>query len=290
MLSFWPRSLASRQVGFTLVELVMVIALAGLVAVMISTVMSRPMQGFVDQSRRAELVDLAGTALNRMARDIRLAVPNSVRIGGSGELEFLRAPTGGRYRANLLGGIRQNPPVCDSDPCVIPVPSPPDLNEIVPAESVWMVIYSVGSPGNGNSVWSDPEVLADGTNSSVISPAVTVAQAGNDLSLSGPGIESFRFKYASPQYRFYLADSVLGYRCVGGASGRIERDEFAALNDDYAYGNASVVVDHVDCDKSSFTYSPSTNARSGLVTLRLTLTQDGETITLLQQVHVDNAP
>ncbi|CAM5358268.1 hypothetical protein SSTU70S_05560 [Stutzerimonas stutzeri] len=33
-----------RQCGFTLVELIMVIALAGIVAVMISTVMSRPLQ------------------------------------------------------------------------------------------------------------------------------------------------------------------------------------------------------------------------------------------------------
>lgn len=42
-----------RQAAFTLVELVMVIALAGVVAVMISTVLVRPMQGLVDQSRRA---------------------------------------------------------------------------------------------------------------------------------------------------------------------------------------------------------------------------------------------
>ena len=62
----------------------MVIALAGLVAVMISAVLMRPMQGFVDQSRRAELVDLAATALNRMARDVRLAVPNSVRVSADG--------------------------------------------------------------------------------------------------------------------------------------------------------------------------------------------------------------
>ena len=37
-------------------------------------------------------------------------------------------------------------------------------------------------------------------------------------------------------------------------------------------------------------YAVATNTRSGLVTLRLTLAEAGETITLLQQVHVDNAP
>lgn len=40
----------------------------------------------------------------------------------------------------------------------------------------------------------------------------------------------------------------------------------------------------------AFDYAVATNTRSGLVTLRLTLAEAGETITLLQQVHVDNAP
>ena len=54
---FYSRPQQGTQHGFTRVELVMVIAIAGLVAVLISTVMSNPLQSFVDQSRRAELVD-----------------------------------------------------------------------------------------------------------------------------------------------------------------------------------------------------------------------------------------
>jgi MSHA biogenesis protein MshO len=272
-----------RQWAFTLVELVMVIALAGLIAVMISTVMSRPLQGFVDQSRRAELVDLASTALNRMTRDIRLAVPNSVRVAGSARLELLRSPGGGRYRASLSGGVRQDPPACASDPCVIEALGPmigvddwPGLN--------WMVIYNIGGAAIGDNSWPP----LNGT-LSVISPQVSISYAAGNLSLSGGGIENFRFKYASPQHRFFLADKVVGYQCSGG---RIVRAEFAslALPGAYDYSGATPVVDHVDCASSGFTYSPGTNTRSGLVTVRLTLSQDGETITLLQQVHVDNAP
>lgn len=278
-----------RQRAFTLVELVMVIALAGLIAVMISTVMSRPLQGFVDQSRRAELVDLASSALNRMTRDIRLAVPNSVRPGGavtvagSARLELLRSPGGGRYRASLIDGVHRDPPACTTDPCVIEVLGPMIGVEDWAAFN-WMVIYNIGGAVSGDNSWPP----LDGA-MSVISPQVAISDAAGNLSLSGGGIESFQFKYASPQHRFFLADKVVGYQCSGD---RIVRGEFAslALPGAYDYSGATPVVDHVDCANSGFTYSPGTNTRSGLVTIRLTLSQDGETITLLQQVHVDNAP
>ncbi len=276
-------SLSRRQRAFTLVELVMVIALAGVIAVMITTVMLRPLQGFVDQSRRAELVDLASTALNRMTRDIRLAVPNSVRVAGSTRLELLRSPGGGRYRASLIDGVRRDPPACNADPCVVEALGPmigvEDWDELN-----WMVIYNIGGTNNGDNSWPPLNGAV-----SVISPKVSMSYAAGNLSLSGGGIESFQFKYASPQHRFFLADKVVGYQCSGG---QIVRAEFESLElpGGYDYSGATPVVDHVDCANSGFTYTPGTNIRSGLVTVKLTLSQDGETITLLQQVHVDNAP
>ena len=66
--------------------------------------------------------------------------------------------------------------------------------------------------------------------------------------------------------------------------------EFDSLAASYDYSTAAPVVDKVDCANSSFTYTPGTNIRSGLVTIRLTLSANGESISLLQQVHVDNAP
>lgn len=97
-----------RLRGFTLVELVMVIALAGLVGVMISTVLSRPMEGFIGQSRRAELVDIAAGALQRMSRDVRLAIPNSLRVSADGQaVELLLIHSAARYRPNRVAGKTQ---------------------------------------------------------------------------------------------------------------------------------------------------------------------------------------
>lgn len=268
------------QSAFTLVELIMVVALAGLVAVMIGVVISRPMQGFVDQSRRAGLVDKAAQAFDRMARDVRLAVPNSLRSDNR-TLELLRAPVGGRYRANLVDGHYQDPPACPAEPCRIPFAGPLPLNELSLPASLWMVIYNVDGSGAGNGVWLQQD---ENDTSSVITPKTSIDLNGDNLELA---LSDFRFRYASPQHRFYLADKVVGYRCQNG---RLLRAEFDSLELSYDYTNAAPIVDRVDCAASSFTYDPGDNTRNGLATLRLTLSEAGETISLLRQVHVDNAP
>src|SRR5512139_2377700 len=67
---------------------------------------SGPVRGFADQTRRARLVDSADTALQRMIRDVRRALPNSVRTttaGGASALELLSTLDGARYRAQPPG-------------------------------------------------------------------------------------------------------------------------------------------------------------------------------------------
>ncbi len=261
-----------RQSGFTLVELIMVIALAGIVAVMITSVLSRPLQGFADQSRRAELTDLAAMALNRMARDIRLAVPNLLVVS-SNEVRLVPIAAAGRYRANQPDPAqpRQDPPVCTQTTglCSIDILSP-----IEPESSKtlhWLIIYNTTDAGISEA--TDGAVSA-------ISPKA-FSWENNTLNAA---LSDFRFQYASPQKRFYLAKEVISYRCAGD---KLLRESSQKL--DGSDAEQAVVVDSVH--SCSFSYEPGTNTRNGLVTLRLTLRDGaGETISLLQQVHVDNAP
>lgn len=260
------------QHGFTLVELVMVIALAGLVAVMVGAVMSRPMQGFVDQSRRAELVDKASVALQRMARDVRLAVPNSLTVG-AGQMQMLSIAAAGRYRANLpdAAGPLTDPPQCTQagPTCSIDILSP--MTPAASSDQHWLIIYN-----------TDASELVGGGALSVISPKAFTWSAG----VLSAALQNFRFKYASPQRRFYLAREVVGYRCDG--AGRLWREVSGNLNG--SSPSAALVVDSIAPGGCAFSYDPGTSTRGALITLRLTLTQDAETISLLQQVHVDNAP
>ena len=284
-----------RAGGFTLVELVMVIALAGLVGVMISTVLSRPMEGFVGQSRRAELVDIAAGALQRMSRDVRLAVPNSLRVSANGQaMELLLIHSAARYRPNRVGeqGLRFSTDAagtcnstaqggrCDSFQVMDAA-----LN---PAGARWLVLYNTGAAGS--SVWAP-------TNPGSITPtgtsftALAGAPAGEShIALGNLPAGGFRFAFASPQHRLYLAETVVGYRCQGG---QLVRYSYNALNNVLPAApppgsNPQPVARNVA--SCNFAYQSGSTQRAGLLTLSLGIAAAGENLQLLQQVHVDNAP
>jgi MSHA biogenesis protein MshO len=285
--------------GFTLVELVMVIALSGVVAVMIGTVLSRPLQGYVDQSRRGELVALAAGALNRITRDVRLAVPNSLRLSSDGQtLQLLLISAAGRYRPNRTDsdGLRFGEAAGDCNSSV-PGGDCSSLLMLDPAFDLggarWLVVYNVGSESGGAPV-SGANLWAGG-NPGTITPTGTTfslgsgAPAGETLVRVGnlPS-DGFRFSLASPEHRAYFASEVVNYRCNGTRLVRFTDTALPAVAPDSAPASASPLADSLS--RCRFTYQPGTTQRAGLLTLQLAIAQDGETLELLQQVHVDNAP
>src|SRR2546421_1726211 len=108
---------ANPQRGVTLIEMVIVIAITAIIAVGVAVFISRPFESYIDAARRAELSDIADTALRRMTRDLRSALPNSIRItesppaSGIWYLEYLQTTGGGRYRAELANAVPYGDPL-----------------------------------------------------------------------------------------------------------------------------------------------------------------------------------
>lgn len=284
--------------GFTLVELVLVIALSAVVGAMIAGVLSRPLDNFVGQSRRGELVDRGAVALSRMQRDIHRAVPNSLRVSADGQaLELLNIHSAGRYRPNRVGSdslafasgtaatctaLGQR---CDAFQLLEP--------SLDPSGARWLVLYNIGAESGGvalagSNLWAyaNPGVI---TPSGAAFAALAGAPPGESL-IQASGTGDFHFGYASPQRRLYLADKVVGYRCVGGELRRYEYASLQSTLPDPIPSTASSAVLAADVAGCTFAYRRGTGTRAGLATLRLRLSVDGESVELIQQVHVDNAP
>ncbi len=66
--------------GFTLIELIVVIVLLGITAVTFTSLITNSVQGYLDTANRQDSAAMARIALDRIARELREAVPQSVRV------------------------------------------------------------------------------------------------------------------------------------------------------------------------------------------------------------------
>lgn len=261
--------------GFTLIELVMVMVIVSILATMTTDIMILPVKSYIDLERRTTLVDSAEMALRRMQRDIRRALPNSIRISGGGSvLELLHTTDGGLYRAKVAI-------VADNELDFTSADSSFDVMgalNVTPAGE--LVIYNLGS------------LSADayaGNNRATIANTSTV----NSIVLSSAKL----FPFPSPQQRFFIVDTPVTYSCAD-SDGDGFTDELRRY-DNYSIGaanpnlaslgfNRQAKADRITC---SFRYDSGTDTRAGLVTIEIQLTDDaGESAKLIHQVHVDNVP
>lgn len=293
---------SSRQRGFTLIELVVVIVISGVLAVTAAQLVRQPIEMYQKQSARARLVDRADGALVRIGRELRDALPNSIRIGCGGRcLEFLHTFSGGRYRAapeaNPLR-LSFNPAEGDNQFEVLGLLVDPGLVQTGPAASdcrnltaSCLVIYNTGQLG-GNAYNRDNAATVTGLNTT---PPLTLS-----FNNSGFSSGSSAFPASSPNQRFYLVDTPVSYLC-DLASGTLKRyqgytirslqsavDSDAELLAQSNPAESALLLHEVTA--CAFDYSPGTATRNGLVTLQLTVQEQNESITLLQQAHLVNMP
>ena len=256
--------------GFTLVEMIVVLVVTGIMAALGGMFIVQPIQGFLDLSRRAGLVDGAETALRRMQRDIRQALPNSVRIDPSGQaLELLHTVDGGRYRSYGPGnGLDFTRIDTDGFEVLGSLHTTPTIGQSI-------VVYNLSATGaSGNAYLGDNRT------------GVGAGSAVNLVNLNPP----IQFPRSSPFQRFLIVDQPVSYICnlTANTLTRYAGYGISATQSSTPGGSPALVARNVSA--CNFTYQPGTYQRAGLVTLRLQITEDGETVTLLQQIHVENAP
>jgi MSHA biogenesis protein MshO len=281
-----------RSRGMTLIELVITIAVASIVVAFMSMFIVTPMDAYTAQTRRAALVDAADSALRFMARDVRTALPNSVRVAGSGALdalELLATADGARYADQ---GPLANPAlVLDfTAPDGAFATTVPFTQLALPwsSGSYYLSIYNVGVPG-ANAYQMANVITPSGTTISIAAGATP----NQDLVTVNP---PFQFVYGSPGKRVYLVSGPVTYLCDTGA-GTLTRYSGYSISSTQptdaatllaAGASAALVAANVGA--CQFTYAAGTAQRNALATLTLALTQSGESVQLLHEVQLVNAP
>jgi MSHA biogenesis protein MshO len=281
----------------TLIELVVVITLSAIVVSFMTMFIVQPINAFMLQKQRAQLSDAADGALRMLSRDLRAALPNSVRTSTSGTvvaIEMLATVDGARYQDN---GPLGNPALwldfTQADGAFsttvpfseVPLPLPYSTT------SSYLVIYNIGITGaNAYVTAGTPNVITPpGTTITISAGATANAQL---VTLSTP----FQFAFGSPGKRVYLVSGPVSYMC-DTSTGLLTRYSGYAISATQpisaatltAAGAVSGVVasNVVGCQ---FTYAAGTAQRVGMATLLLQMSSGGQQVQLLQQAHLVNAP
>ncbi len=293
-----------RHRGFTLVEAIVVLVLTATLAGVMVLFIRRPVQAYVDTSERAELTDVAEIALRRMAREVHGAAPNSIRfsvINGISYLEFIPTKAGGNYLSVSDGAptsasvvpLDFTNPNLRSFTMVGPMPAPP--YNIVNGDSI--IIYNLGTGfTNSDAYAASPGNRA--TVAGVTGSTVNFAEPGNPFSRAGAAGDS-------PSHRFTVATSPVTFACAGDqAHGQGTLMRYWG----YDFQPNQVDPNTVSGVKSAlmagnvygcqFSVQATANLQSALVGLSIALARPNpaasgntlETVTLVQQIHVDNTP
>jgi MSHA biogenesis protein MshO len=274
------------QSGFTLVELIMVIVIMGVIGGTVAVFMKSPIDAYFDTARRAGIADVADTTVRRMARDIRKALPNSIRLSGTQCVEFIPTRTGGRYRAEeITAGDESSLKFTAADQSFNML----GLNSALPADQQikassgvndLVAVYNLGISGS--------DAYA-GNNTAVITGVNVSPLAANETEIKLVG-NITKFPLASASNRFHIIpgdEKIVSYIC--GADGKLYR------NANYSYGTSCpapttgttpVIATEATCD---FAYT-TPDIRNGLVQLSLTFSKSGEAVSIYHEVHVNNTP
>lgn len=276
-----------NQSGFTLIEAIMVMTITAVLAAGVAVFLRKPIDGYIDLARRTELSDIADTAVRRIARDLHLALPNSVRVvpADTACLEFIPTINGGRYRADVgalgAGNVFDTATVLSKFDVLGPLST-------VPVALDRIVVYNLGIPG------------AD-------------AYAGDNIATVGAGTTNalinlnpnFQFPFTSPGSRFHVIskdEQSVFYVCTGvgtaGGNGtgtlfRMTRAITATVPTACPVIPANTPILAQNLSTCQFVYANSVGAateRSGLVSILLGVTKQNESVSLYHEVHINNVP
>lgn len=289
------------QRGFTLVEAIVVIAIIGVIGGIVAVFIRLPVQNYADSAARAEVTDEADLALRRMARELRMALPNSIRLNSDGSaIEFLLTKTGGRYLA-LEDNLASTLPILDFS---VSGNTTVTLLGRLPqpiAAGDYFVVYNLGSGMTPADAWGFN--TTDKKNIARVQTAVAKDAQLPVLELAENPFAAQSPSMPSPDNRYQIVSGPVTFACARASDNALVLTRYAGytinatqVNPPTGAGSVAPLTRRVSNCSGIFTFDTAAQ-RSSLVNITLELaarpvagTTAASSIRLVHQVHVDNTP
>jgi len=283
-----------RAQGFTLVELIVTLVLFGTIAATLTLFFRPAFEAWMATRTRVALADQAGNAVQRLLRDVRVAVPNSIRTPDTTCFELVPTSSGGRYRmapdTTQSGSAAVDPGAATTSFDVL---TPFTTAPTVPAVGDWVVVDN-----------QNPGDVYAGTNRSAITGVSTPAAT---LGRHRLAIDALQFPLGYDGGRFSVvpnAQKAVFYVCRGASSTldsngnapgvlyRLKNYGFnsAAPGACPATTGADVVANGLRYCRFLYTANQGATQQSGFISIQLEFTRNSETASLVVGAHVANTP
>ena len=284
-----------KQSGFTLVEIIVVIAIMGIIGGLSTLIIGRSLDSYAALERRTELQTSIRLAVERISREIRHALPHSICVNNGGacanngnRFYFIPVKDSGRYQDKA--GIYTAPPAIQRNRLAV-TPQSNDRFDVLSTNAAnrlnagngdWAVVYNLNNTdiyANLNDVRHQINIIdqKDIHNDGIAATDIDQIQLTANQS----------FANNSPTRRFHIiADDVVTLFYLDGTDLKRDTTTFNAPNT--ATANTRLLMQNVQA--CIFTYTPGSPQRAGLLRIDITVTQQGETVQVIQDVHVYNTP
>ncbi len=265
-------ALPTKLSGFTLVELIVVIILMGILAVGTVQFIADSSNGYAATARRSEIGSTARLAVERMARELRDALPNSTRVGNSGKcIELIPVRAASTYLELPLTTSASSFPAVPLEPGYI---NGGERVAVYPDSSA--SVYSLNEPGP-------------------VSPAVTVSAPDVNNVVTVAFAAPHRFSAESPQNRFFLIEPPVSF-CLDGARlwryasyGFVASQPLPATLPGSLPGRA-LIGEGVSSSSTAFTLSGATLTRNAVVVIDLDFATGVDSVHIGHVVQLRNVP
>lgn len=277
--------------GFTLVELVTVIIVLGIVSVGISGFIRTGVEIYNDSTERDQLLGDSRFVVERLTRELRMAVPNSARIKANNSgtiqcIEFIPSEWVSFYTS-----LSVLPDTTASATIVEFANNPADFQL---ESGDFAIVYPTNTFENNNDVYH----LANGKRKQITSCVDTGADVGCSTADDPDGTARLTFTGAfkdhSPASRLYIARRTISY-CASSNNRSIYRNEGNITEEQTIYTSGVLMAENINNDflneqEAPFRVYEATLTRNSMVQILLAFERNEEIVNFNSEVHVPNVP
>jgi len=287
----------NQQKGFTLIEIIISIIIVGIISSVVSMIVGNYLENYDTVSRRTIMQTSAQLAIERISREIRNALPNSICIPNAAstsctpktppdKVSFIKIKDAGYYQDSK--GIYPDGTTARQVLSISPASTSTQFDivsgiDLRVAANDYVAIYNINNAAiyTGNNmakITSAPQLMdVDGV-------------AGDDIIRLT--IDSTSFPLHSPQRRVHITEP---YTTIFYLDGRDLKLAKSLDFDNALFNPATPDPDKIyllleNVESLSFNFNAGSPQRAGLLHIDLTVEDEGERIHIIHETHVYNAP